>query len=523
MLIHPTHVLLAVSLAAPLAAQVCRTHSLNAPDPQAGGRVGTSIGLSGDTIAAGGPQVDIGIGLSGAVYVWRLAGTDWLLEQKIQSTAFNQVFGRALALHGDRLVIGGNFGSNSVWLYRRTGTLWASAGMLSFSGYSYAINFGYAVATEGEWIAVGAPQALGAPPLTVRTGAVHLFRDQGGVVSEVAQLRPATLAGQDDVGVALAMRGSVLVVGTAVGSSAASAGQGRAIVYRIVANVPVLEAELSPIATTPGYNSSGATFGQVVATDGTRIAVGDIAATESGAFGRVDVWVHQAGAWVHEGFVSGLPGSCGFGDRIAIEGDELIVGQSCGDRVHHFRRVGGTWVRQHATPSQAGGTFRPQAFALENGVLAIGSPLHPAPLANAGRVGVYELGSGSMPYGAGLAGGGGFVPELAGVGCPRIGLPYSVRLTGGLGGSIAVLAFGDAPAVIGVFGGFLWTAPIVLTVGVGLGGSPGIAGDGSFQLPFALTSPALVGLRVCCQAGVLDPAAPQSFALSNGLEIVVGS
>jgi hypothetical protein len=523
-----THVLLGLALAVPCAAQVCRTHSLVAADPQADGRVGTSIGLSGDTLACGGPQVDFGLGLSGAVYVWRQVGTDWLPEQKIQSTGFNQSFGRALALHGDRLVIGGNFASNLVWLHRRSGAQWTSAGALSFSGASSYINFGYAVACEGEWIAVGAPQAFGVPPVSVRTGAVSLFRDQAGVLSEVAQLRPPTLVGLDDVGIALAMRASVLVVGTAVGNGPASATQGRAVVYRIVANAPVLEAELLPVSASPGYTSSpligsGATFGQVVATDGVRIAVGDVQASDGASIGRVDVWVHQAGSWVHEGFVKGLPGSCGFGDRIAIEGDELIVGQSCGDRVHHFRRIGGSWLPQHATPSQSAGTFRVQSLALENGVLAIGSPLHPAPNANAGRVGLYELGAGSMPYGAGLAGSGGFVPELSGVGCPRVGQPYSVRLTAGLGGGIAVLAFGDAPAAIGVFGGTLWTAPIVLSVTVPLSGGLAVPGDGSFQVPITLSSPALVGMRVCCQAGVLDPAAPQSFALSNGLEIVVGS
>ena len=516
---------LALSLALPAAAQICRTTELTWPDRQAGGRVGESIGLSGDTLAAGGSGVDLGNPNGGAVYVWRELAGVWSLEQKISAPAgagFNSTFGRNVTLSGDRLVVGGNAGSNAVWFHRRAGALWTLGGPLTGSTVQYVAYFGWAMASEGEWIAVGAPNAAVAPS-TVRTGAVSLFRDQGGVVTEVAVLKQPSLTTIDDIGVALAMRGGVLVVGTAVGSNAASAPLGRAVVYRIVAGQPVLEQELPVMGANPGHSTSaligsGATFGQVVATDGSRIAVGDRLA--GAGTGRVDVWVHQGGLWVHEGFVAGTPGSQ-FGNRVAIEGDDLVVSQIVGDRVSHFRRVGGSWVLQHTTPTQPSSVFRVAGIALEGGRLALGSTLSLAPLADAGRVALHELGCGSWPYGVGLAGTGGFVPELYGTGCPRVGQPYSIDLRHGLGGSIALLGAGPAPAQFGVFGGTLWLAPIPVILSLGLTGGAGVPGEGTFALPLPWV-PADVGTRWCLQAIVLDPALPDWFSFSNAVEVVVG-
>lgn len=519
------HLLLVLPLLLACAsAQVCRTHLLIAPDPQAGARVGRSIALAGDTIVAGGPYTDNAAGLGGAVYVWRQQAGAWAVEQKIgapPNQGITYLFGRVVAAHGDRLAIACNPGLNAVWLYRRTGTQWTSGGQLVGSGYLYAANYGEALAVDGEWIAVGAPQAPGAPPLTVRTGAVYLWRDQGGTPVEVAQLRPPTSVLQDEVGMALAMRGGLLVVGSAMGNSAATAGPGAVFVYRIVNDQPVLEATLVSPSASPGSNSLGATFGRAVATDGVRIAVADMSEYVPGGTGAAYVFVQQGGTWVVEGAVTSAAG-CGFGERLAIEGDELLVSQACGDRIHHVRRVGGAWVRQWATPSHPAGTFRVAGMELAGGIAVLGSDQNPAPLANAGQVAVHELGAGSVPYGFGLAGSGGFVPTLQGSGCPRVGQPYALELTRALGGSVAVLIAGAAPLQGSWSGGMLWTAPLVETWFLPLGGAPGAAGEGSFVLPLVVPSAAALGASLCFQAIVFDPALAQQLSFSNGIEGVLG-
>ncbi len=526
----PVRLVVAALLTVPAGAQICRLQELTWPDPQADARVGGSVALHGDTLAAGGIQVDLATSPGGAVYVWRHQGGTWALEQKISSpapTGFNTTFGRHVALAGDRLVVSANPTANTVWLLRRSGTQWTSSGELVGSAAQYAAYYGHAIATDGEWIAVGAPHTW-VPPSLVRTGGVSLFRDQGGVVTEVAVLLPPWAAIHDEIGIALAMRGGVLVVGTAIGNSSASASLGRAVVYRIVNDQPVLEQELSVVNASPGYVGSaligtGAAFGQIVATDGVRIAVGDRHCVQGSSIGRVDIWVHQGGSWVHEGFVVAPPGAVGFVDRLAIEGEELIVTQSGGDRVHHYRRIGGMWTSQHVTPVMPSSVFHTTGIAMQGGLLALGSTLSLAPLANAGRVAVHELGAGSWPYGAGIAGSGGLVPKLAGNGRPRIGQTFSIDLTNGLGGAVAVLGAGTTPWQSSLLGGTLWFTPIVATAVLPLSGSSGVAGDGAFQFALSLPSPSLVGASACFQAAVLDPATPQGVAWSNAVEVVVGS
>lgn len=510
-----------------LSAQVCQTQLMPVPDPQANARVGTAVARDGDTLVAGGPNVDNATGSGGAVYVWRQQGATWGLEQKLATP--NQggpstVYGRSVAVRGDRMVVGGNPGLNAVWVHRRTGTQWSAGDAIPPSGYTYAINFGHSVAVDGDWIAVGAPQALGAAPVTVRTGAVYVYRDLGGVVVEVDQLRPPSSVATDDIGISLAMRGGVLAVGSATGSQSASTGAGAVFVYRVQGGQMVLETTLQSPAANPGRNSTGAGFGQTVATDGVRIAVADLEETPAPfQTGAVHIWVHQAGSWVLEGSVFGLPNTCGFGSKLAIDGDELVVGQVCGHRVAHVRRVGGQWLTQGITPVQSGGSFQVTSMTMHQQELAIGSWVNPGSLTNAGQVLTYRLGSGSMPYGNGLAGSGGRIPSLFGTGCPRVGQPYSIDLAQGLGGGFALLAFGYQHAQAQVVGGTLWVGSIGGSVGLLLGGGVGQPGAGGFQFPFAVPSPAFVGLRLYCQAGVLDPGAVQGFALSNGLEVVLGN
>ncbi|HKB16356.1 MAG TPA: VCBS repeat-containing protein [Planctomycetota bacterium] len=125
-----------------------------------------------------------------------------------------------------------------------------------------------------------------------------------------------------------------------------------------------------------------------------------------------------------------------------------------------------------------------------------------------------------VQYGTGLAGTGGMVPILGGVGPFRPGSACETRITGGLGGSLGVFAIGDQPANIPIVGGTLLTTVQVLFA-FPLGGTPGAAGEGTATIPWA-AGPAMVGLTFYQQIGVLDPAAPQGISLSNGLRYTIG-
>ena len=132
----------------------------------------------------------------------------------------------------------------------------------------------------------------------------------------------------------------------------------------------------------------------------------------------------------------------------------------------------------------------------------------------------FTLVLGHQPYGNGLAGSGGFVPELRCEGEPCIGRTFIAEVEHGRGGAPAVVAVGlNGPASIPFRGGTLLVQPPLFQKVLRLGGTPGVAGAGSGSVPLFLPLDAsLLGTRLNLQAFVLDPGAPRKAALSAGIE-----
>ncbi len=126
-------------------------------------------------------------------------------------------------------------------------------------------------------------------------------------------------------------------------------------------------------------------------------------------------------------------------------------------------------------------------------------------------------------YGAGLAGAGGFVPQLWGTGCSEIGKAITVEIDDVRGGTFGALFVSAGQAAIPFKGGTLLVDPILLMLDIVLGGFPNAPGDGSLSIPAVLPNdPLLVGFSVFTQGAFADAGALNGVSLSNGLEIGVG-
>jgi hypothetical protein len=130
---------------------------------------------------------------------------------------------------------------------------------------------------------------------------------------------------------------------------------------------------------------------------------------------------------------------------------------------------------------------------------------------------VYIPEAGSMTaYGNGLAGSGGFVPDLSGTGEAIYGGEITVELTQGLGATNGFLYIGPGSASYPLFGGELLVFPITISIPITLSGSSGVPGAGSFSL----SSTVFAGdLTLYLQVFLNDPGAPHDVSMSNGLEI----
>jgi hypothetical protein len=139
---------------------------IKASNTGAGDYFGSSVSLSGDTLAVGaygesssataidGDQADNSAYQSGAVYVFTRSGTAWTQQAYIKASnaGAEHQFGSSISLSGDTLAV-----APGPWIYTRSGTTWtqqaylhAGSGMVSLSGDTIAV--GGVAAQMGHYI-----------------------------------------------------------------------------------------------------------------------------------------------------------------------------------------------------------------------------------------------------------------------------------------------------------------------------------------------------------------------------------
>lgn len=127
-------------------------------------------------------------------------------------------------------------------------------------------------------------------------------------------------------------------------------------------------------------------------------------------------------------------------------------------------------------------------------------------------------------YGQPSPGLGGRLPVLGCAGIVRSGEVPVLRLRQAVGGAFALLTMGFAesdfasPVIPGLTG---YAYPFASTLGFVLGGTPGLAGRGTLDLPLAIP-PGFAGTTVYFQAFAFDPGSPNGIPHSNGLEFAIG-
>ena len=220
---------------------------VKASNTNAGDVFGQQVALSGDTLAVGAPneesaatgidglQSDNSAVLAGAVYVFTRVSATWSQQAyiKASNTRAQGLFGGALALWGDTLVVGSSgetsastgidgdqtdtsaFGAGAAYIFVRAGTTWAQQAYVKASNAHAEDNFGYVVGLSGDTLAFSAPQessdATGidgdqTDQSLFGAGAAYVFTRTGSTWSQQAYLKqpvPKT----NEFGLALAISG----------------------------------------------------------------------------------------------------------------------------------------------------------------------------------------------------------------------------------------------------------------------------------------------------------------------------
>jgi len=187
-------------------------------------KFGEAVAIDGVTAIVGAPGDDTTGPNSGAVYFFTEDAGVWTPGGAM--TLFNNdgsAIGSAVAIDGLTAVVGapdrdssGVFNSGAVFIVRR-GLGWNLSQTLTDPEVIHANErFGGSVAIDGDWIAIGAPQASTASQTAV--GTVYIYQRVNNQFEYVQRIPAPDFDYANDFGTSVALHGDVLVIG-AVGSS----------------------------------------------------------------------------------------------------------------------------------------------------------------------------------------------------------------------------------------------------------------------------------------------------------------
>ncbi len=322
--------------------------------------LGSSVALSGDTLAVGAPEGDSGTNLDwGSVYVFTRhstgPNTSWAFQQKLTTNdgEVGDHFGWSVALDGDTLVAGAygdDFGTTasqgSAYVFTRNGTLWAARQKLTASDGAPADHFGWSVALNGNTVAVGAPGDDSG------RGSTYVFTGSGATWMFQQKLSANDREDSDRFGHAVALSGNTVAAGARADDIGANADQGSVYVFTRSGTTWAFQQKL--IAAT---GLAGDFFGRAVALHGDTLAVGAPAVSEFPAFssrpGAVFVFKRSGANWTQTQRLTPDDGRAddSFGWSVALSDDTLAAGgwapvdSPNQGRAYTFTRLG-YWVQQ---------------------------------------------------------------------------------------------------------------------------------------------------------------------------------
>ncbi len=347
-----------------------------------------AVALSGNTMVVGassedsnatgvnGNQNDNSASAAGAAYVFVYDGTNWFQQAylKASNSSSNDVFGTAVAISGDTIVIGapqedsnatgvgGDQSNNSAtnagaaYVFVRAGTNWAQQAYLKASNSSTNDAFGTSVAISGDTVVIGATgedsNATGvngnqSNNSTANSGAAYVFIRTGTVWTQQAYLKPSNTSFSWVFGSAVAAHGDTVVVGAqGEGNSAtgingnqnlgSASGSGAAYVFTRSSTVWTQQAYIKASNT-----DAGDFFGGNVALENNLLVVGAHAerslstgvngndADDSGVnCGAAYVFTRSGNTWSQQAYLKGNTTASGdlFGTAVAVHGEMIAIG-----------------------------------------------------------------------------------------------------------------------------------------------------------------------------------------------------
>ncbi|MGQ0619229.1 MAG: Calx-beta domain-containing protein [Panacagrimonas sp.] len=313
-----------------------------------GNRFGKAVAISGERVV---------VGSNRAAYVFlRSAGT-WTEEVKLGPDIVGGFtnFGFSVAISGDTLLVGAPGDANGVggaYVFVRSGTSWSQQAKLTASDRTFLDSLGSSVALSGNTALIGAPE----DDLTSfddNRGSAYAFVRSGSTWSQQRKfIAPDPTNGSffgDQFGKSVAIAGNTALIGAPGHSGSGSSGDGAGYVFVRSGTSWGQQTKLVP------NDAQGFEFGRAVALSGETAAVG--APRSGNADGFTFAFVRSGSTWSRQAKLTALNDGAtndSFGAAIAIDGDTLVIsapfddtdGDPTRDSVFVFRHSGGIWAQE---------------------------------------------------------------------------------------------------------------------------------------------------------------------------------
>jgi len=315
--------------------------TLTAADGLSADAFGSSVSLSGDTLAVGVPLDDVGtVSNQGSVRMFLRSGTTWTAQQTLTASdgAVNDRFGSSVSLDGETVAVGvpdDDVGTNSdegsVRMYVWSGTNWIAQQTLTASDGAAGDFFGESVSLDGDTLAVGVPyDTIGFGPQD--QGSVRVFKGSGTTWTAQQTLTASDGAAYDNFGFSVSLDGDTLAVGVWLDDVGTNSDQGSVRMFLRSGSTWTAQQTLTA-SDGVGFDY----FGEVVSLDGDTLAVGvqddDVGTTFDQ--GSVRIFLRSGSSWTAQATLMASDGVTNdvFGSSVALDGDTLAVGVQFDDVV----------------------------------------------------------------------------------------------------------------------------------------------------------------------------------------------
>jgi hypothetical protein len=258
-----------------------QTARLTASDASVGADFGSAVALDGDRLVVGAYLDDQVNPQGGAAYVFELIGGTWTETTELHpsDSAGWKAFGANADADDGTIVVSGN--DNSLYVFEQAGGAWVETAKLVGGG---GLDPTHAVAIHGRTIFAGNFQA---PP----SGTVRVYDGTGPGWAPAGQLTPVMPGGWDGFGLSVDVEDDVAVIG----AWGADLGLGAVFVFDRVGTTWTQRAGLSASsgAATPGLGWMVALSGDTAVGAAQTLGAGPSAAY---VFGGIDPWTDLGGA-----------------------------------------------------------------------------------------------------------------------------------------------------------------------------------------------------------------------------------